>query len=139
MCHGNLLQNVLYDWRVIIWSLDAKIGNYWPKSHHLFLSFGKIISINETASSEDHLFQIFGQITHINRSAVIWRWKLDFCSLIVDESCSLPGENSILPRCKMAAKMRNMASWKPITRQTNVNRIFEKQPVLYRENLTCSY
>lgn len=38
------------------------------------------------------------QNTHMSKSAAIWRWNLDFSSLIADESNSFPGENSIFPR-----------------------------------------
>lgn len=50
--------------------------------------------------------------TYIKSSAASCKWKLDFWSFITDESCSFPGENSTFPKCKIAASVRNIASWK---------------------------
>lgn len=49
--------------------------------------------------------------SYMNSLAVVWRWKFDVESFIFEESCSFPGENWILPRWRMAANVRNIASW----------------------------
>lgn len=48
---------------------------------------------------------------YMKSSAAVWRWNWDFSSLGIDESISSPFENSMLPRCKIAATTRNIASW----------------------------
>ena len=47
----------------------------------------------------------------MKRSAAICKWNLDLSFFTADESCSFPGENSMLPTCKIAANTRNMDSW----------------------------
>lgn len=54
------------------------------------------------------------QKTYINNLAAVWRWKFEVESLIFEESASFPGTNSILPRWRMAANVRNIASWASI-------------------------
>lgn len=50
------------------------------------------------------------EVAHMKSSAAVFKWNLDFSSLGSEESGSLPFENSILPRWRIAATTLNIAS-----------------------------
>ena len=69
------------------------------------------------------------KFTHMKSSAAVRRWNQDFSSLGTDESISCPFVNSMLPRCKIAATTRNIASW-TVTEGETKNQSTEAQTIV---------
>lgn len=72
--------------------------------------------------------QYFGENTreeyYMKSSAAVLRWNWDLSSLGIEESASLPSENSTLPRWRIAATTLNIASCMECQRYSKKGYIF---------------